>query len=139
MSTNQKRLKLLSLALMALGIVGIVGGVLVLTGSPAAAVVRPSVGTAAAWAAPAEVVGVVALVVGVFSLAVGVFGARAANNPRRVGAFRTLDVVLVVAALAELALGAGAGQLAWIELLLALVGAAAFAFAGRANREALDR
>lgn len=140
MSTNQKRLKVFSLALMALGILAVVGGVLVLTSSPMASVLRvPVAGAATSGTISTEVIGVLALVVGVYCLAVGVLGARAANNPRRVGAFRTLDVVLVVVTLAEVGLGALAGQVSWVEVVLAVLGVGAFVYAGRANREALDR
>ena len=82
MSTNQKRLKVFSLALMALGILAVVGGVLVLTSSPMASVLRvPVAGAATSGTISTEVIGVLALVVGVYCLAVGVLGARARQQP----------------------------------------------------------
>ena len=140
MSDMQKKLKLFSFGIMGFGILDVIGGVLMLMASPMAAAMRFTIGSdVVSGNIAAEVIGVVALVVGVYCLVVGVLGARAANNPRRIGAFRVLDVVLIVASLVEFGLGISTGQFSWVELALAVLGICALVFAGRAHNEALDR
>ena len=140
MSTIQKRLKAFSLGIMGFGILDVIGGVLLLVASPFAAGLRVNIaGEMTDGVIASEVLGIVALVVGVYCLVVGVLGARAANNPRRIGAFKTLDLVLILAAVIEFGLGISTGTVSWVELALAVLGICAFAYAVKAHDEALDR
>ena len=95
MSPNQKRFKIVSLVIMLVALVQVVGGVLLLLGSPLVAGLRIDLGGDASYdgVIAAEVLGVLALVVGLYCFAVGVTGARAANSPRSIGKFNVLAVV----------------------------------------------
>ena len=140
MSPNQKRFKIVSLLILLVSVVQVVGGVLLLLGSPLAAGLRVGVGDASYdGVIAAEVLGVLALVVGLYCFAVGVTGARAANNPRSTGKFNMLAVVMVIASLAQVGLGVSTGQVGWVEVLLAILGILALVFGSRAHSEAIDR
>lgn len=140
MSSLQKRLKLLSFGLMGFGLLDVIAGVFMLVASPLAAGLTFDVaGEATDGVIAAEVLGIVGLLVGAYCLVVGVMGARAANNPRHVSAFKRLDLLLVVACVIEFGLGLASGQASWVELVLAVLGTCAFAYAGKAHDEVVDR
>ncbi len=140
MSPNQKRFKIVSLVILLVSLVQVVGGVLLLLGSPLAAGLRVSVGEATHdGALAAEVLGVLSLVVGLYCLAVGVTGARAANSPRSVGKFNVLAAVMLVASVVQVVLGVMSAQVGWVEVLLALLAVLGLVFANRAHDEAIDR
>ena len=137
MSSLQKRLKLLSFGLMGFGLLDVIAGVFA---SPLAAGLTFDVaGEATDGVIAAEVLGIVGLLVGAYCLVVGVMGARAANNPRHVSAFKRLDLLLVVACVIEFGLGLVSGQASWVELVLAVLGTCAFAYANKAHDEVVDR
>ena len=141
MSPNQKRFKIVSLVILLVALVQVVGGVLLLLGSPLVAGLRIDLGGDASYdgAIAAEVLGVLALVVGLYCFAVGVTGARAANSPRSVGKFNVLAVVMLIASLVQVALGVSGGQVGWVEVLLAVLAVLGLVFAGKAHNEAIDR
>lgn len=139
MSALQKRFKLLSFALMGLGLLQVVVGVLVLVSSPGAGIFHVALTDSAEGPLGAGVLGALALVVGVLGLAAGVVGARTANSPRDIHSFRVLDFVFVAIALVEIVLVGSGGALAWPELVLAILGLLGFIAAVKANEEALNR
>ena len=139
MSPNQKRLKFVCFAIMFVGLLEILAGAFLISGSPLAAGMRIPVGDAAYdGMIAAEVLGAVGVVAGVYCLCVGASGARVANSPRKIGAFRTLDIVLVLVAVVEFALGVMSGQLPWVEALIAILGIVALLSANAAHNELLD-
>ena len=140
MSPNQRRFKIVSLLILLVSVVQVVGGVLLLLGSPLAAGLRVGVGDASYdGVIAAEVLGVRALVVGLYCFAVGVTGARAANSPRSIGKFNVLAVVMLIASLVQVGLGVTSGQVGWVEVLLAVLAVLGLVFASRAHAEAVDR
>lgn len=140
MSTIQKRLKMFSFGLMGFGLLDVLAGVFMLVASPLAAGLTFEVaGDMTDGVIAAEVLGIVGIVVGAYCLVVGVMGARAANNPRHVGGFKSLDLILIVAAVIEFGMGVAAGQVSWVELVLAVLGTCAYAYAVKANEEISDR
>nr|WP_075576513.1 hypothetical protein [Olsenella timonensis] len=141
MSPNQKRFKIVSLIILLAALVQVVGGVLLLLGSPLAAAWRVGLGEGLVGgdAVASEVLGVLALVVGLYCLVVGVTGARAANSPRSTGKFNVLAVVMLVASLFQVGLGVVSGNVGWLAVLLAALAVLGLVFAARARAEAVDR
>lgn len=141
MSPNQKRFKIVSLIILLAALVQVVGGVLLLLGSPLAAAWRVGLGEGLVGgdAVSSEVLGVLALVVGLYYLVVGVTGARAANSPRSTGKFNVLAVVMLVASLFQVGLGVVSGNVGWLAVLLAALAVLGLVFAARARAEAVDR
>lgn len=141
MSPNQKRFKIVSLIILFAALVQVVGGVLLLLGSPLAAAWRVGLGEGLVGgdAVASEVLGVLALVVGLYCLVVGVTGARAANSPRSTGKFNVLAVVMLVASLFQVGLGVVSGNVGWLAVLLAALAVLGLVFAARARAEAVDR
>lgn len=141
MSPNQKRFKIVSLIILLAALVQVVGGVLLLLGSPLAAAWRVGLGEGLVGgdAVASEVLGVLALVVGLYCLVVGVTGARAANSPRSTGKFNVLAVVMLVASLFQVGLGVVSGNVGWVDVLLAALAVLGLVFAARARAEAVDR
>mgnify|MGYP000749658671 FL=1 len=141
MSPNQKRFKIVSLIILLAALVQVVGGVLLLLGSPLAAAWRVGLGEGLVGgdAVASEVLGVLALVVGLYCLVVGVTGARAANSPRSTGKFNVLAVVMLVASLFQVGLGVVSGNVGWLTVLLAALAVLGLVFAARARAEAVDR
>ncbi len=141
MSPNQKRFKIVSLIILLVALVQVVGGVLLLLGSPLAAAwcVGLGEGLVGGDAVASEVLGVLALVVGLYCLVVGVTGARAANSPRSTGKFNVLAVVMLVASLFQVGLGVVSGNVGWLAVLLAALAVLGLVFAARARAEAVDR
>lgn len=140
MTALQKRLKLFSFGIMGVGILQIIAGVFLITASPLAAGMRIEVaGDATEGVVAAEVLGVVGIIIGVCCLVIGVLGALSANNPRKVGVFKTLDLLLVVASVIEFGSGVANGELVWVDLVLAVLGVCAFATAVKANEEVANR
>ena len=141
MSPNQKRFKIVSLIILLAALVQVVGGVLLLLGSPLAAAWRVGLGEGRVGgdAVASEVLGVLALVVGLYCLVVGVTGARAANSPRSTGKFNVLAVVMLVASLFQVGLGVVSGNVGWLAVLLAALAVLGLVFAARARAEAVDR
>lgn len=141
MSPNQKRFKIVSLIILLVSLIQVVGGVLLLLGSPLVAGLRVSLdgGTSYDGAIAAEVLGVLAVVVGLYCLIVGTTGARVANSPRNIGKFNALCAVMVIASLVQVGLGVSTGQIGWVEVLLALLGILGLVFANKAHGEAIDR
>ena len=138
MSSNQKRLKVFSFAIMGLALLNILGGVFMLVASPLAAGVSFEVaGDMTDGVIAAEVLGIVSVIVGAYCLIVGVSGARTANSPRNVRGFQTLDMVLILASVIEFGMGLSTGSLSWAELALALVGICAYVYAVKAHEETL--
>ena len=138
MSANQKKLKLFSFGIMGFALLHFIGGIFLLVASPLAAGMRFEVaGDMTDGVIASEVLGIVALIVGLYCLIVGVSGARAANKPRNVGAFKKLDFVLILVAVIEFGLGLSTGQVSWAELAIAVLGICAYAYAVKANEEAL--
>lgn len=141
MSPNQKRFKIVSLIILLAALVQVVGGVLLLLGSPLAAAWRVGLGEGLVGgdAVASEMLGVLALVVGLYCLVVGVTGARAANSPRSTGKFNVLAVVMLVASLFQVGLGVVSGNVGWVDVLLAALAVLGLVFAARARAEAVDR
>lgn len=141
MSPNQKRFKIVSLIILLAALVQVVGGVLLLLGSPLAAAWRVGLGEGLVGgdAVASEVLGVLALVVGLYCLVVGVTGARAANSPRSTGKFNVLAVVMLIASLFQVGLGVVSGNVGWLAVLLAALAVLGLVFAARARAEAVDR
>ena len=141
MSPNQKSFKIVSLVILLVSLIQVVGGVLLLLGSPLVAGLRVSLdgGTSYDGAIAAEVLGVLAIVVGLYCLIVGATGARVANRPRSIGKFNALCTVMVIASLVQVGLGVFIGQIGWVEVLLALLGILGLVFASKAHGEAIDR
>lgn len=141
MSPNQKRFKIVSLIILLAALVQVVGGVLLLLGSPLAAAWRVGLGEGLVGgdAVASEVLGVLALVVGLYCLVVGVTGARAANSPRSTGKFNVLAVVMLVASLFQVGLGVVSGNVGWLAVLLAALAVLGLVFAARARAGAVDR
>lgn len=141
MSPNQKRFKIVSLIILLAALVQVVGGVLLLLGSPLAAAWRVGLGEGLVGgdAVASEVLGVLALVVGLYCLVVGVTGARAANSLRSTGKFNVLAVVMLVASLFQVGLGVVSGNVGWLAVLLAALAVLGLVFAARARAEAVDR
>lgn len=138
MSHNQKMLKVFSFGIMGFSLLHLIGGIFLLVASPLAAGMRFEVaGDMTDGVIAAEVLGVVAIVVGLYCLIVGVMGARSANKPRNVGGFKRLDLVLILASVIEFGMSISTGTFSWSELALAVLGICAFAFAVKANEEAL--
>ena len=141
MSPNQKRFKIVSLLILLAALVQVVGGVLLLLGSPLAAAWRVGLGDGLVGgdAVASEVLGVLALVVGLYCLVVGVTGARAANSPRSTGKFNVLAAVMLAASLFQVGLGVVSGKVGWVDVLLAALAVLGLVFAARARAEAVDR
>lgn len=141
MSPNQKRFKIVSLLILLAALVQVVGGVLLLLGSPLAAAWRVCLGGGIVGgdAVASEVLGVLALVVGLYCLVVGVTGARAANSPRSTGKFNVLAAVMLAASLFQVGLGVVSGKVGWVDVLLAALAVLGLVFAARARAEAVDR
>lgn len=140
MSPNQRTFKLLSLALMGLGMLAAVIGVLVATSSSAAGIFHVSL-SASSGSGPLsdEALGVAAAVVGVWCLVVGTMGSLTANSPRDVGRFKVAGISLVAVALVVAALGAASSELLWLDVVVAVAGIADVTFAVRANHEVIDK
>ena len=141
MSPNQKRFKIVSLIILLAALVQVVGGVLLLLGSPLAAAWRVGLGEGLVGgdAVASEVLGVLALVVGLYCLVVGVTGARAANSPRSTGKFNVLAAVMLAASLFQVGLGVVSGRVGWVDVLLAALAVLGLVLAARARAEAVDR
>lgn len=141
MSPNQKRFKIVSLLILLAALVQVVGGVLLLLGSPLAAAWRVGLGDGLVGGdvVASEVLGVLALVVGLYCLVVGVTGARAANSPRSTGKFNVLAAVMLAASLFQVGLGVVSGKVGWVDVLLAALAVLGLVFAARAHAEAVDR
>ena len=141
MSPNQKRFKIVSLLILLAALVQVVGGVLLLLGSPLAAAWRVGLGGGLVGGdvVASEVLGVLALVVGLYCLVVGVTGARAANSPRSTGKFNVLAAVMLAASLFQVGLGVVSGRVGWVDVLLAALAVLGLFLAARARAEAVDR
>ncbi|WP_455136321.1 hypothetical protein [Thermophilibacter sp.] len=141
MSKLQKRLKAYSIGIMGFGLLDILAGVFMMVASPFAAGLTFTIaGDPADGSDAAVILGAVGAVIGLYCIVVGVLGARVANNPRKLGAFKWLDLLLVVTVFVEFCTGLlNGGQISWVEPALFVLGVLAYVNAVKANEEALDR
>lgn len=141
MSTLQKRLKVFSLGIMGFGLLDILAGVFMIVASPLAAGMTFVVaGDPADGADAALILGIAGVLIGLYCVVVGVLGARTANRPRDITAFKRLDLLLIVAVFVEFCAGLlNGGQISWVEPILFVLGVGAYLYAVKANEEALNR
>lgn len=146
MSHTQKLLKMFSFGIMGFGLLDLIAGVLMLVAAPLAAGTTVELaGELADGVDTSRILGIVGIVIGLYCVITGVLGARAANHPRRVGAFQRLDLILVIAVFLEIVGSVMTGHLttieqaSWVDAALLVLGILASVYAAKANREALDR
>ncbi|MBM6775579.1 hypothetical protein [Olsenella profusa] len=140
MSPVQKSLKMLSLVVMALGLLQLVGGVLMLAAPDVGALLCVRVSAdMAAGAVSDGLLGAANIVAGLLGLYAGASGSIAANRPRSAAGFKRAGILLVVICVLVVALGLVAGRLSWLVLVLAVLGVCACVAAVRASEEAADR
>lgn len=133
MPASCKTLKILSLLIVLLGIVGLIVGGTLLFGAGAVADVEG----VESPVATAQALGIVFMVTGAFHLALGFMGTRGANNPAKLGGFIVLCAILVVANIVEAVLGFSSSN--WLpSAVSALAALIALVFARRAKSEAHD-
>lgn len=131
MSRECQIVKGISLFLMVVGILAVVTSVLMFMGVPLAVSMFKN------GEALALVAGTVLGVSGVFEFVAGIMGARAANNPSRLGSFIVLGSILVVVNIAEICLGVFGGQgPVWMNVIYAAAIATAVFYASRAKKNA---
>lgn len=101
MSSHQKALKIVSIVLIAIGVLGFIGGVFFIAmGSSNASIMKEVVteqdGVAITYSMGSYVIGALLAISGIIEFVVGIFGLRGAKDPAKVGAFYILAIIGVI-------------------------------------------